>query len=323
MDLPNLNALLAAQAGIARWIKPTAQPALESLGEQLGLQLHIKQENRTPAGAFKVRGGLHYLQQQLARQPGLRGVIAASTGNHGRSIAFAARELGLSSAIVVPHHNNPQKNEAMRALGAELVEQGHDFQAALEYSMELAQQRGWHAVPSFHPDLVCGVASYGLELLQAIPDLDAVFVPVGLGSGFCGLTAARQALGHRAQLIAVVSAHAPAYALSVAAGQLIEAPSNTEIAEGVACRRPNPLALQWIAQHAAALLQVNDEQALEAMAILHRHGGEISEGSGALALAALLAEAPKWRGKRVACVLSGGNVAQSVWNRLQRDYLTI
>jgi threonine dehydratase len=213
MDLPNLNALLAAQAGIARWIKPTAQPALESLGEQLGLQLHIKQENRTPAGAFKVRGGLHYLQQQLARQPGLRGVIAASTGNHGRSIAFAARELGLSSAIVVPHHNNPQKNEAMRALGAELVEQGHDFQAALEYSMELAQQRGWHAVPSFHPDLVCGVASYGLELLQAIPDLDAVFVPVGLGSGFCGLAAARQALGHRAQLIAVVSAHAPAYAL--------------------------------------------------------------------------------------------------------------
>lgn len=291
-------------------------PLLEA---DLGLSLWVKHENHSPVGAFKLRGGLVYLDELKRRQPGVSGVIAATTGNHGQSIAFAARENGLRAVIVVPHGNNPEKNAAMRALGAELVEHGKEFQEALEFSGELAAREGLHAVPSFHPWLVRGVATYGLELFQTVADLDAVFVPIGLGSGFCGLAAARQALGLKTKLIGVVSEHAPAYALSFRQGEFVEQSSTTRVAEGVACKTPNRPALALIRQHAHDIVTVNDDEALTAMGDLLRKTHNLAEGSGALAWAALKKHRKNWQGQRVAVILSGGNASTA----LMREVMTM
>ncbi|MEQ1840737.1 MAG: threonine dehydratase, partial [Verrucomicrobiales bacterium] len=244
--------------------------------------------------------------------PGVTGVIAATTGNHGQSIAFAARESGLSAVIVVPHGNNPEKNAAMRALGAELVEHGCEFQEALEFSRDLAAKEGLHPVPSFHPWLVRGVATYGLELFRSVEDLDAVFVPIGLGSGFCGLAAAREALGLKTKLIGVVSAHAPAYALSFRQGEFVEQSSTTRVAEGVACKTPNREALNYIRQYAHDIVTVTDDEALAAMGDLLRGTHNLAEGSGALAWAALKKHHAEWQGQRVAVILSGGNASTAL-----------
>ena len=203
----------------------------------------VKHENHSPVGAFKVRGGLVYLDELLKQQPEVPGIIAASTGNHGQSIAFAAKHRGVRAVIVVPHGNNPEKNAAMRALGADLVEHGGEFQEALEHSRELARSQGLHPVPSFHPWLVRGVATYALEFFRAARELDVVFVPIGLGSGACGVVAAREALGLKTRVIGVVSALAPAYALSFRQRRLVTQSSATRVAEGVACSTPDELAL--------------------------------------------------------------------------------
>jgi threonine dehydratase len=253
---------------------------------------------------------------ELKRQePTVQGVIAATTGNHGQSIAYAARLNGLRAVIVVPHGNNPEKNAAMRSLGAELVEHGREFQEALEHSRVLAVQEGLHAVPSYHPWLVRGVATYGLELFRSVPELDAVFVPIGLGSGFCGVAAARQALGLKTKIIGVVSEHAPAYALSFAQKQFVEQSSTTRVAEGVACKTPHADALAHVMVHAHDVVTVNDEQALTAMREIVQGTHNIAEGSGALAYAALKKQSAEWQGKRVACVLSGGNASLEMMRR--------
>lgn len=315
--LPSLAEIEAAKSLIRPHIRETPTYRWPLLEAGLGTELWLKHENHTPVGAFKIRGGLVYMDELKRQEPTVQGVIAATTGNHGQSIAYAARLNGLRAVIVVPHGNNPEKNAAMRSLGAELVEHGSEFQEALEHSRVFAVQEGLHAVPSYHPWLVRGVATYGLELFRSVPELDAVFVPIGLGSGFCGVAAARQALGLKTKIIGVVSEHAPAYALSFAQKQFVEQSSTTRVAEGVACKTPHADALAHVMVHAHDVVTVNDEQALMAMREIVQGTHNIAEGSGALAYAALKkqSQSAEWQGKRVACVLSGGNASLEMMRR--------
>jgi len=315
--LPSLAEIEAAKSLIRPHIRETPTYRWPLLEAGLGTELWLKHENHTPVGAFKIRGGLVYMDELKRQELTVQGVIAATTGNHGQSIAYAARLNGLRAVIVVPHGNNPEKNAAMRSLGAELVEHGSEFQEALEHSRVFAVQEGLHAVPSYHPWLVRGVATYGLELFRSVPELDAVFVPIGLGSGFCGVAAARQALGLKTKIIGVVSEHAPAYALSFAQKQFVEQSSTTRVAEGVACKTPHADALAHVMVHAHDVVTVNDEQALMAMREIVQGTHNIAEGSGALAYAALKkqSQSAEWQGKRVACVLSGGNASLEMMRR--------
>lgn len=310
--LPTLSEIEAAKALIRPHIHETPAYRWPLLEAGQGCDLWLKHENHTPVGAFKIRGGLVYMDELKRQQPEVRGVIAASTGNHGQSIAFAARQNGLRAVIVVPHGNNPEKNAAMRSLGAELVEHGREFQEALVFSRELSAKEGLHAVPSFHPWLVRGVATYGLELFHAVKDLDVVFVPIGLGSGFCGVTAAREALGLKTKIIGVVSEHAPAYALSFQQRQFVEQTSTTRVAEGVACKTPNRDALVHVMRHAHEIVTVSDDETVAAMREIIQATHNIAEGAGALAYAALKKQREAWQGKRVACVLTGGNASMSI-----------
>lgn len=310
--LPTLSEIESAKALIRPHIHETPTYRWPLLEAGLGCELWLKHENHTPVGAFKIRGGLVYMDELKREQPEVRGVIAATTGNHGQSIAFAAKLNGLRAVIVVPHGNNPEKNAAMRSLGAELIEHGREFQEALEYSRELAAKDGLHAVPSFHPWLVRGVATYGVELFHTVGNLEAVFVPVGLGSGFCGIAAAREALGLKTKIIGVVSEHAPAYALSFQQRQFVEQASTTRVAEGVACKTPNREALEYITRHAHEIVTVNDDEAMTAMREIIQATHNIAEGAGALAYAALKKQHHQWQGKRVACILTGGNASMGI-----------
>ena len=313
--LPTLNEIEAAKALIRPHIRETPTYRWPLLENGLGCELWLKHENHTPVGAFKIRGGLVYMDELKRAEPSVRGVIAATTGNHGQSIAFAAKLNGLRAVIVVPHGNNPEKNTAMRSLGAELIEHGREFQEALEFSRELAAKEGLHAIPSFHPWLVRGVATYALELFRSVADLDAVFVPIGLGSGFCGIAAAREALGLKTKIIGVVSEHAPAYALSFQQRQFVEQSSTTRVAEGVACKTPNKDALEHVISHAHEIVTVNDDEAIAAMREIIQATHNIAEGAGALAYAALKKQRVAWQGKRVACVLTGGNASMGLLTR--------
>ncbi len=313
--LPTLSEIEAAKALIRPHIHETPAYRWPLLEADVGCKLWLKHENHTPVGAFKIRGGLVYIDELKRQQPEVRGVIAASTGNHGQSIAYAAKLEGLRAVIVVPHGNNPEKNAAMRSLGAELLEHGHEFQEALEYSRELAVREGLHAVPSFHPWLVRGVSTYALELFHALSDLDAVFVPIGLGSGFCGIVAAREALGLKTKIIGVVSEHAPAYALSFQQRQWVEQTSTTRVAEGVACKTPNRDALEHVLRHAHDIITVSDDEAVTSMREIIRATHNIAEGAGALTYAALKKQRDTWQGKRVACVLTGGNASMELLSR--------
>src|SRR5260370_23643790 len=242
--MADLEALDAAAALVHRVVPPTPQYCWLLLSRRLGAELWVKHENHTPIGAFKLRGGLVYLDDLRRREPRIAGVISATTGNHGQSIAYAATRLGLASTIVVPYGNSPEKNRAMAAFGARLVEHGRDFQAAYEYAIATAVRDNLHLVRSYHPLLVRGVASYGLELFRAVPDLHPVHVPIGLGSGICGVIAAREALGARAEIVGVVAENAPCYALSVAAG----GPVSTNRAHTLSGRRPGPGAAPAVAR---------------------------------------------------------------------------
>lgn len=321
-DLPTLAEIESAARLIAPVIPPTPTYAWPLLREQLECDVWVKHENHTPLGAFKCRGGAVYLDQLLKAEPNVPGLVAASTGNHGQSIAWNAARRGVRAVIVVPHGNNPEKNAAMRSLGADLVEHGTEFQHALEHSRELAAREGLHPVPSFHPRLVQGVATYGLEFFRSVAaqqqdkpsarPLDVVYVPIGLGSGFCGLAAARAALGLDVRLVGVVSTHAPAYALSFREKRLVTEPSKTQVAEGVACSTPNEQALQHILQHADDVVTVTDDEVLAAMRDLLAATHNLAEGAGAIALAAIKNDRAKLAGRSVGCVLSGGNASTLV-----------
>lgn len=295
---------------------PTPQQRWPLLDAHCGTTVWVKHENHTPVGAFKVRGGLVYFDHLRRTQPALKGVVAATRGNHGQSIAFASARLKIPAAVVVPHGNSETKNAAMRALGTELIERGHDFQAALEASAEIAAERGWHQVPSFHPLLVRGVASYSLELFRAVPDLDVLYVPIGLGSGICGAIAARDALGLKARIVGVVSASAPAYARSLALGRPVSHEVTTRIADGMACRTPVDDALDIIRAGTERVVEVTDEEVEEAMRVLFSATHNVAEGAGAASLAALLQECRSPRRQTAGIVLTGANVDPQPFARI-------
>ena len=313
MVLPDLKTLEAAAQLVHRVIPPTPQICWPLVCQRAEAEVWVKHENHTVAGAFKVRGGLVYMEALKQREPRVAGVIAATRGNHGQSVAFAAKRAGLRSVIVVPHGNSREKNRAMRALGAELIECGSDFQEAFEHAARLAEAERLHFVPSFEAALVAGVASYALELFSAVANFDAVYVPIGMGSGICGVIAVREALGLRTEVVGVVASGAPAYALSYAAGRPVATASALTIADGIACRVPDPEALEIIGKGASRVATVTDDQIRAAMRHLFSDTHNAAEGAGAAALAALLKERDRMRGRRVALILSGGNVDRQVF----------
>jgi threonine dehydratase len=289
-------------------LPPTPQIRWPLLCQRTGAEVWVKHENHQPVGAFKVRGGLVYMNELKEREPDITGVIAATRGNHGQSIAFAAARAELRAVIVVPHGNSVEKNAAMQALDAELVVHGGDFQDALVYAAELAKKEKLHFVPSFAEPLVRGVASYALELFDHLSDLDAVYVPIGMGSGACGLIAARNALGLNTEIIGVCAIGAPAFALSFEAKRPVSTETVNTIADGMACRVPDPGALQIILNGLSRMVTVTDEEIRAAIRFLFADTHNVAEGAGAAPLAALLKERTRMQGRRVAIVQSGGNI---------------
>ena len=321
--IPARPALDAAAAIVYGAMPPTPQFSWPLLNEALGSEAWVKHENHTPTGAFKVRGGLVYLHQLAQREPGVAGIVSATRGNHGQSLAFAARRHGMRASIVVPHGNSAEKNAAMRALGAQLIEHGEDFQASREYALGLARQQGLHMVPSCHPDLIAGVASYWMELFHAQPELDTVFVPIGQGSGFCAAIAAREALGLRTRVIGVVSRHATAYLDSFRSGELREAPVSTDLTDGMACRTPDAGSLEVVQRYADDVIAVSDEEVARAMRLYYRCTHNLAEGAGAAALAAAmqLKHDARVAGQRVGLPLTGANVDAEKFQRVLEEVL--
>ena len=308
-----LDTLEKAAALVHRMVPPTPQYCWPLLARRVGAELWVKHENHTPIGAFKIRGGLVYLDEIRRSQPDLRGVVTATTGNHGQSIALAATRLGISATIVAPYGNSVEKNRAMEAFGARLIEAGHDFQAAYEHALGLAEREKLHLVQSYHALLVRGVASYGLELFRAVPNFDTVYVPIGLGSGISGVIAAREALGLTAEIVGVVAEGAPTYALSFAAGRPVSTNSADTMAGGLAVRVPDPEALDMILRGAARIVTVSDAEIRHAMRILFTDTHNVAEGAGAAPFAGALKERDRLAGKRIAVIQSGGNIDRALF----------
>ena len=309
----------AARRTVYSVLVPTPQYPWPLLRERLGMNLWVKHENHTQAGAFKVRGGLTYFSALAERGSGARGVIAATRGNHGQSVGFAARKYGMEATIVVPHGNSVEKNAAMRALGARLIEHGDDFQEAREHANALARRQELHMVPSFHRDLIKGVMTYWLEFFESFAageEPDVVFIPIGMGSGFCAAAAARAHTGVRSALIGVVSAHATSYRDSFRARQVLAAPVSTELADGMACRVADQEALAIVLRHADDVVAVTDEEVAQAMRVLFADTHNVAEGAGAAALAAAMQQRDRWQGRTVGVPLTGGNVDSMVFARV-------
>jgi threonine dehydratase len=313
MQLPSLDQIHAAQTTVYRYIPATPQYSWPLINQRLGVQAWIKHENHTPVGAFKVRGALIYASWLKETQPGLAGVVAATRGNFGQGVAMAARLLGMKAVIVVPHGNSADKNRGIQAQGAELVEHGHDFQESLEFAATLARQRGFAMFESFHERLVWGTGTYALELFEAVPRLDVVYVPIGLGSSICGMAAVRNALKVPTEIVGVIAAAAPAYALSFREHKIIEAPALSLIADGLACRKPNLEAMETIWANVARIVEVSDAEIAEAMCIYYQDTHNLAEGAGAASLAAALKEESIIPDKHVGIVLTGGNVDRETY----------
>lgn len=292
---------------------PTPQYNWPGLSRRAGCEVWLKHENHTPTGAFKVRGGLVYLDALSKRQPRPTRLFTATRGNHGQSIPFAARRHGIETTVYVPHGNSAEKNAAMVGWGAQLVEFGEDFDAAREECERCAAEQDGHLVPSFHSALVHGVATYALELFEAVPRLDAVYVPVGMGSGICGLIGARDMLRLKTEIVGVVAAEAPAMARSFEAGHVVETQTANTFADGMACRVPMPEPLAIIRSGATRIVAVSEEEIAEAMRTIYADTHNAAEGAGAAAFAALMQERSRCRGKRIGVVLSGGNVDAQVF----------
>ncbi len=308
----DLHQLRQAAELIHQSVPPTPQYAWPLLAERLGCQVWVKHENHTPAGAFKVRGGVLYIHELIKREPRLPGLVTATRGNHGISLAMAARKAGLRLQVLVPEGNSAEKNAAMRACGAEVVEYGRDFDTARQHAAELAEANGWHFVPSLHPDLIQGVATYALEFLEAVPDLRRVYVPIGLGSGICGMIRTRDLLGLNTEIIGVVSSAADAYAQSFEQGRIVCTETANTFADGMACRIPSPDALEIIRNGAARIVRVDDAEIRQAIVAFHEDTHNLAEGAGAAALAAALQEREHNCGKRIGVVLSGANIDREV-----------
>ncbi len=304
----DLSQLEHAHEVVAAAMPPTPAHAWPLLAQRLGATVIVKHENHTPIGAFKVRGGLVYVDRLKRERPGIAGLISATRGNHGQSLAFAAGRYRLPVTIYVPRGNSVEKNRAMQAFGAELIEHGEDFEAARLEAFRQAETRGLEIVPSFHADLVRGVATYALELLRAAPDLDVLYVPIGQGSGICGCILARDLLGRKTEIVGVQSTEAPSYALSFAAGKIVSTETSNTRADGMATRVPDAEALDIIRKGACRIVQVSDDEIGAAVRAYWTDTHNLAEGAGAAPLAAALQEKARNRGKRVGLILSGGNI---------------
>ena len=313
-----LHELESAAELVYRVMPPTPLYAWPKLERRLGISVRVKHENQTPTGAFKVRGGIVYLDRLCRAHPNIPGVISATRGNHGQSISFAAARAGVPATIYVPTGNSPDQNSAIAAFGANLVEFGRDFDEAKHEAFRVAGLQGLHFVPSFHRDLVAGVASYALELFRGGGELDAVYVGVGMGSGICGLIAVRDLLGLKTEIIGVGPVLAPATALSFAAGRAVTSPSANTFADGLATREPNAQAVATICRGVSRWVQVSEDEIAEAMRIYFDDTHQVAEGAGAAPLAALLQDRQRMANKDVALVLSGGNIERTRYLQVLR-----
>jgi threonine dehydratase len=313
MPLFSLEELEAAVALVRTSVPPTPQHAWPLLAQRTGAQVWVKHENHTPIGAFKVRGGIVYLDGLKRREPKLNGVVTATRGNHGQSIALAEARAGVPCTIFVPVGNSREKNAAMQAFGGELVVVGADFDECRPHAAKFAEERGYHFVPSFHQDLVKGVATYALELFQSVPDLDAVYAPIGMGSGICGLITVRDLLGLKTDIIGVVADRAPAVALSFEQGRPVPTNSSATFADGMACRDPVAEPIDIICRGAARIVRVTEDEIAGAIRAYYEDTHNLAEGAGAAPLAALMQERERMQGKRVGLILSGGNIDREVF----------
>jgi threonine dehydratase len=321
-SLPTLDEIKQAQPLVYSVMQPTPQISWPLLCARLGTDVWVKHENHTPIGAFKARTAIVYAAE-LFRQPNsaniIQGLVTATRGNHGQSVALAARRFNVPAHIVVPCGNSAEKNAAMRAQGADLMEFGADFQESKEYAMRLAEERGWHYVPSYHRDIVKGVATYWLEFFSAVPDLDIVYVPIGQGSGICSCCAVRNGMNLKTKIVGVVAANAPAYALSFAAGRSVSAPATTLLGDGMACRVPDAASLEVVLKNVDRVLRVSENEIRQTMKIYFTDTHNVVEGAGAAGLAAAMQEKPQLKGKRVGLVASGGNVDHDVFAKVLAD----
>jgi len=312
----DLTALEDAARLVHATMLPTPQLAWPLLAARTGCEVWVKHENHTPIGAYKARNGLVFIDALRRRRPDIRGVVTATRGNHGQSLPFAARGTGLAVTVVVPQGNSTEKNAAMRAFGAELVEHGRDFDEAYGHARHLAGERGLEMAPAFHPDLMRGAATYALELFRAVADLDTVYVPIGMGSGISGLIRTRDLLGLKTRIVGVVSTEAPAMALSLEAGRVVTTETANTFADGMACRVPDPEAFAIIRAGADRIVRVTDDEIAAALRAYWTDTHNLAEGAGAAPLAALLQERERMRGKRVGLILTGGNIDLALARRV-------
>jgi threonine dehydratase len=311
--LPDRTAIEAAAEFLRPIVPPTPQYVWPQVAAAFGTEVWIKHENHSPIGAFKARSVATYFRALMEREPGCRGVVTATRGNHGQAVGLAARQFKLPATVYVPHGNSLEKNAAMRALGVTLIEFGQDFQEGREEAARAGARDGLHLVPSFHADIVLGVTSYWAELFRAAPDLDVVYVPIGMGSGVCAAAAARNAYSPRTRIVGVVSAHARTYAKSFAAREVVESPVETKLGDGMACRRADADALAIMLANVSRIVEVTDSELAAAMRDLFAKTHNVAEGAGAAAYAAAWRERETLAGKRVGISLTGGNVDTNVF----------
>jgi threonine dehydratase len=300
--------LEAAAQLVYTQMQPTPQYSWPLLNGAMGCEVWVKHENHGPTGAFKVRGGITFIDWLTRTHPDANGICTATRGNHGQSQARAAKAAGLRALVYAPHGNSAEKNAAMKAFGAELIEFGDDFEEARAEAIRVAEQENLFIVPPFHEELVRGVATYAYELFTAQPNLDTVYVPIGCGSGICGTILARDALGLKTKIVGVVSEHAQTAKLSVEAGAMIETNSANTFADGMAVRMPVQEAFDIYSKGAERIVAVSDDLVAEAIRAYYYNTHNLAEGAGAAPLAALIAEKDKMAGKRVGVILCGGNI---------------
>jgi threonine dehydratase len=318
-SLPTLDEIRAAQELVYSLMQPTPQMVWPLLSERLGTELWVKHENHTPIGAFKARTAVVYAAELFKQKNDITGLVTATRGNHGQSVALAARRFSVPAYIVVPRGNSSEKNAAMRAQGGTLIEYGDDYQESKEHAQKLATERGWHFVPSYHPNVVKGVATYWLEFFSAVHDVDVVYVPIGQGSGICSCAAVRNALNLHTEIVGVVAEGAAAYALSFEAGRKIAAPVSTLLADGMACRVPDDASLAVVLENVERVIQVSEEEIRQAMRMIFTDTHNVAEGAGAAGFAAAMKEKHMLGGKRVGFVLTGGNVDRDVFVKVLAD----
>jgi threonine dehydratase len=318
MPLFTLDELNEAAATVHGVVPPTAAHAWPLLAKKIGARVVVKHENHTPTGAFKIRGGITYVQSLLRNGARPKGLVTATRGNHGQSIALAAARFGIPVTIVVPEGNSREKNAAMEAFGGELVVAGKDFDESRGTAAEIQRERGYHYVPSFHRDLIKGVATCALELLTDHTDLDVLYVPIGMGTGICAAITVRDLMGLKTEIVGVVAENAPAFALSFAAGHLVPTNSARTFADGMACRDPQAEALEIVKEGAARIVQVSEAQIAEAIRLYYAATHNLAEGAGAAPLAALIKERDRYAGGSAGLILSGGNIDGPVFAQILR-----